>query len=562
MRPPALGMRAPRAIAWFTLSALILAACRGSAPSDPPAIPNPDGSFDVAAGSDLIAPDVGGSDAAAPDDATAGGGVAGDVVTATETAAVADAIPVVEDTAPDATIAPWDAKGDCPDILDSGEAGVMGQDAEVDATVDEFAARALAWRQWSAFHATREDVYARRLAECLNLSEDLSHGLYEQLDYGWLTEIRVGIAGVDATAMSTCLSVLRTAACSQFILLAEDNAFRGEKRWRLDPFRACGDTIKGLVPTGGVALRQLECADDGDTIETSVSGLICASTCRKESVAALGGECRYARCPAGSTCLARPGNEPPICVANIEGAPCSESDFCGPGLFCEHAQDMKSGVCRPVRVGSPCQGSWQCPLTMACRADAPGEASTCRAGKAQGELCQRIGRDAFDVESSDCAYSLRCLSIDAGPPRCYSLSRPGEPCGLPPGVTSADWLMGCVPGSTCELDGKPRGVCVAPKLKAGESCTENAQCCRAPDQQNLSCVDILSEVEVGEHCGAGESDRECVFGAYCREDVPGMIPGTTTCRPYLKRGEACSDRDQCDFLLQCMGGVCRACDDL
>jgi hypothetical protein len=261
------------------------------------------------------------------------------------------------------------------------------------------------------------------------------------------------------------------------------------------------------------------------------------------------------------------GNDPAICVSNVLGAPCpGVTDFCAPGLFCERAQSAKEGICRPVRSGSPCQDAWQCPLTMACRKTGA-DTAICTPGKSHGELCEIGGPGIFKERADDCAYGLRCLSTDGGPPRCYGLSRRGEKCGFAPPVANGDAiLLTCVPGSACEPSGGTPGVCVAPHLTEGATCTDNSEClapaeCRSRDLQNLVCVNVLDQVPIGGACGVGDSDRKCVFGAYCRVDLPGSLPITAHCHPYRRVDEPCSDdgREQCDFMLQCTAGICRGC---
>ena len=423
------------------------------------------------------------------------------------------------------------------------------------------------WEAWRKFHEDREDVYARLLESCNNLSVDVQGPVREPLwKYSISPELHAGLVKVDRKAMAACLASLESATCEQFLPLAEDNAYAELKRWRVDPFRPCAQVVTGNVARGAVVLGSDECADPNDTASIGPGTTICRETCQPKPLASGVGEaCSDRPCPAGTSCWGPPTQGAVFtCQPTGEGAAChSQFDFCDPGLFCQRTQTSPDGVCRRLQPGSPCEGSWQCPVTLACVRTAAGAMGTCGAGKAAGAPCTVQGADGYGLLASDCAYSLDCTAYQGDVPRCHGPSRVGEPCGSVAGVPPDRAPIWCIEGATCEPGIKSAGVCVKSHLGAGATCSDDTQCaaaheCRTPDLDHYVCTPVYNQREIGEFCSLPGLERECVFGSYCKQDAR-TFPTPSHCSPYRQKGEPCSieDSDFCDLMLDCTGGVCQ-----
>jgi hypothetical protein len=483
--------------------------------------------------------------------------------------------PMDASTSADASPAPTDTA-----LLDASPAGEVqppdeehhpdagaadASEGDVSAAVDPSAD----WEAWLTFHAEREAEYARLRETCNHLRRDLQTVLREDpYQYSSPTELRLGLARIDRAAMAACLASLRGATCEQFRVLVDDGALELPRRWRVDPFRACGRARLGTVPRGGNVFSSEECSEPDDiAIDASTTNPNCGFKCGPRPVAAGEGEvCTDRYCPAGTTCWGAPTQGAVhTCLPTDEGAAChAQTNFCDPGLFCSRSQSSPDGVCRPVEVGSPCEGGWQCPLTLACVKASAAAMGTCQPGRWDGEPCEQQGLDGYGHAVSDCAFTLSCLSLDGDVPRCYGGSRVGQPCGFLPGRPEPDFRVICIEGATCEPSLEQAGRCVKSHQNAGGPCTEQSQCvpgteCRGADLV-AACVPVFSHRADGESCSVGDGEQACVFGSYCTLDTPSSMMGASHCRTYRKQGEPCAPDagDSCDFFLSCENGVCEA----
>jgi hypothetical protein len=379
--------------------------------------------------------------------------------------------------------------------------------------------------------------------------------------------LQLGLMTIDPEAARQCLEVLMAAPCDRIAEIGL-RAPIGPGNVALPE---CAGVLAGQVPPG----RTCRINEDCQTPEqyACVGGSVCGRICTARTARAAGDLCSVAmdQCPDGTVCRFGPNdkNDERCLEPTTQGGACRESDECGPGLMCAQrtATSIFDGTCRPLALGSPCAGNWECAYSYVCADAGPDNPGTCQVGKHVGATCATYLQDVNRNLYSDCAPATSCLDLDGNGPRCIDGAPLGAPCGTQTGPYSG-WL-GCLEGY-CNRG--PRntsavGTC-EPKKPAGSECNSRTEC--TPPNECLRGADGSQRcglpnvpAPLGSPCNPGLV--ECGPGQYCAlpasfdPDDP-SVPTEGSCAPVIPVGQACRAYvDLCEGLAECVESVCKRC---
>ncbi len=255
----------------------------------------------------------------------------------------------------------------------------------------------------------------------------------------------------------------------------------------------CDDNrpCRGALVCAGASCTPLGSAVQGDACVRSPLGhLLCGAglTCEED------------------TCRPRPTTRPETC----DGYDCPLGDRCVGGR-CESAWDAPCAVARGAALGAgyvdDCGAAWSClgadvPVCTALLGDGDPCSPTDRC--APGLFCDGFDPEAFRGacrtgcrERSDCPADRWCVQGGCSD----QLPGNGEPC-------TEDWEASCEEGLWC-VPGVQGATCRDSLPAAGEPCTRGAARCA----EGLTCEDSTCQgpAEVGEAC----SPRPCADGLFC-----------------------------------------------
>lgn len=297
-----------------------------------------------------------------------------------------------------------------------------------------------------------------------------------------------------------------------------------------------GGIFRGTSPPATACLEPFECASD------ICAGSGCDSRCVAR--ASEGEECGYG-CEEHLDCVFESGR--PVCRPRVEiGEPCGRAD-CADGGWCYPAGGFD--ICQAPRprgaecatesgfIYATCEEGLVCLVKTSRVCDEPiaegacASSRECRAGMRclMGQCTAPLEEGSACESTAQCRPGLRCHEG-----LCTSVALPGEACA-PNGPV-------CAYGTVCR-----DGACVpAPNL--GEPCEEGELClfgqcieglCQSPPV-NSPCTLLDAYSEGGtplDPCG----ELRCVEG---------------TCVPRFPLGHQCSDDQQCELGLECVGSLC------
>ena len=380
--------------------------------------------------------------------------------------------------------------------------------------------------------------------------------------------VRLGLLRIDPEAMKRCLDTLATAPCERLA----DISIHGPPIGRGNVVvPECSGMLVGQVSPGKPCRINEEC--QSPEAYACVGNRVCGRVCTARLARATGEACSDMtdQCPTGTVCRFGPDNvhEQRCLTPTTQGGVCREDAECASGLLCAQstATSVFAGTCRPLALGSPCAGNWQCAYSYVCAGDGPNHPGTCQVGKPVGATCTTYLQDVNQNLYSDCAPATFCLDLDGTGPRCVDGAALGERCGTQTGPYSG-WV-GCLEGY-CDRDpgsAPTVGTC-APTKSAGASCESDVEC-TSPNR----CLSVLdghgwcglpnAPAALGSRCSFGI--ESCGAGEYCAlpasYDPQGpSVPSFGSCALAIPAGQPCRAYvDLCASWAECVDGVCKPC---
>jgi hypothetical protein len=302
----------------------------------------------------------------------------------------------------------------------------------------------------------------------LSMQQLAGVGALEAVPIEYMKEaVEVGRIGYDKEAAATCLAYVRTRTCEYaWLHVWTEEELAGQA--------ACDAVFKGRMGRNGPCVSASECAEESVCgFDPSCADMCCVGACRV---------------------LAQP----------LElGEPCGGNTPCAVDLFCDSDPNTgMSTVCKASpTLGQPCPNG-VCAGEAYC--DYSGDALTCRARKAEGELCNG---------GNECEQPGVCQYNDVDwTGRCYRPRDEGEACD-PDGYDAQ-----CIRvDNTCHLVDR---VCV-PLPGKDDYCPRN-ECAGdffCSQQQGGRCLPVA---DAGERCGYDQITYEetpCSGDHYCDTSV-------------------------------------------
>jgi hypothetical protein len=458
------------------------------------------------------------------------------------------------------------AGADAPAVDGSGDAGAvdrvdLGTDLAADAGGDLPADTGPAAAAFESYLRDWEAAYAARLVACFHASaEAIAAGpTPETPELG--RSLRLGLATFDATAAAACLAAVRAGSCEEILALG----YAEGDGWHV-AFPACKGVITGHVTSGAPCFAATDCTVPGETCfgDVACGGPTCVADLPPPP---LGAPCENQRCAPDAVCGPNPlPDGPEQChLRGGDGAACDADGSCATGFYCAFAGlNDGLGICRAVKPGGACSGSWGCPRLLACIGAGAGKMGTCQAGRGAGEVCTLQGVDQNGRVFHECAASLVCADSNGSGPHCVAGSRLGGRCGALPVTGDILALVPCLEGfcdDAASTTDPKSGTCRALRARdagcmADRECAAGLVCGRTAPAAADTCLPPAPPVPIGSTCVPAAEG--CVEGAFCRPAGEGAESGT--CQPLRKTGETCIEGvDQCELLNSCQEGVCTRC---
>jgi hypothetical protein len=262
---------------------------------------------------------------------------------------------------------------------------------------------------------------------------------------------------------------------------------------------------------------------------------------------------------AASSCRVAPGALSTLHCKGIVQDKATIGEVCKSGVGGLHCAENK-GVCFPEPTGVVCK-AWSgagtlcrkgpCLPSLYCDTDAPGGA-LCRAFSGKGGSCR---------VPAHCQTGLACLAGTCQEPKA--------------GGSSCDNLWQCASGFACDITQK---ACI-PTVNKGAACRFAMHCgresvcdglasglrCTSPHAPGDACKND-KECGTSSACVSGRCEALPGVGKSCRTTKPRCVPSaicvgegqTATCQPFRKKGESCTDDEQCEpGVLACTNGTCQ-----
>lgn len=280
---------------------------------------------------------------------------------------------------------------------------------------------------------------------------------------------------------------------------------------------ACGAVVVDIATAGkqcAAGVVGLACASGNGVCIGTTKGAVCLLR------AAEGQTCGPAKCTPGLRCVVTTS-------ASIVGecrkpgpkaAPCGAHADCAVGLACSASQTCLAAA----KDGQPCAGRGSCDENSAC-------------DDTQGKCVPRVHHGENCLAHAHCHSGLLCAGIRLEG-TCAEQSAIGASCNQ---------TSDCAAGLHCDINTHK----CTPQTDAGQTCSTSDGC--SPllycDFDDKRCKPLPGE---GKPCAY--SVRTCLPGLTCYQ------PSKTdrTCVKHRKKGEKCSQQNNCMTGLGCKNGVC------